>query len=167
MIKDITLKSCIEFAVATEDIGAKFYGQLAKKFAGTPEIPELFTQLGKDEEAHERQFSELLRQLPEEKAAPGSPENSDYVRAMSVSEFFSRDKGPFANIDKIENCNDALEKVFGFEKATLGFYTAVRDMIGSNPILNQVIEAEKRHVTRLMKVMIADATFRSLEDEWP
>ena len=38
---------------------------------------------------------------------------------LSVSEFFSRDRGPFAKIDGITDRDDALEKVFGFEKATL------------------------------------------------
>jgi rubrerythrin len=167
LIKDISLKSCIEFAVATEAVGAKFYAQLAKKFAGTAELAGLFEQLGKDEEVHQRQFSDLLGQLPAEKSAAVSADNSDYIRAMSASEFFSREQGPFANIEKIQNRDDALEKVFGFEKATLGFYNAVKDTLGENATLQQIIDAEKRHVTRIMKVMIAEAKFRSLEDEWP
>jgi rubrerythrin len=167
LIKDITLKGCIEFAVATEDVGAKFYGQLAKKFADNRELSELFKLLGKDEEEHKLQFSKLLNQLPGGTGASPSPEKSEYVRAMSVSEFFSRDRGPFASIDKIGNRDDALEKVFGFEKVTLGFYQAVQDMLGSNPVLNQVIEAEKSHITRVMKVMITGAKFRSLQDMWP
>jgi rubrerythrin len=167
LIKDLTLKGCIEFAVATEDVGAKFYRQLAKKFTGHRELPELFELLGKDEEEHKRQFSELLRRLPKEPAASGTAGRSDYVRAMSVSEFFSRDRGPFADIDKIGDRDDALDKVFGFEKATLGFYQAVRDMIGSNAVLNQVIEAEKNHITRVMKIMITGARFRGIEDQWP
>jgi rubrerythrin len=167
LIKDITLKGCIEFAVATEDVGAKFYGQLAKKFADIRELSELFKLLGKDEEEHKLQFSKLLNQLPSETGASPSPEKSEYVRAMSASEFFSRVRGPFANIDKIGNRDDALEKVFGFEKATLGFYQAVQDLIGSNPVLNQIIEAEKSHITRLMKVMITGEKFRSLQDPWP
>ena len=65
------------------------------------------------------------------------------------------------------NRDDVLEKVFGFEKATLGFYQAVQDMIGGNPVLTQVIEAEKSHITRVMKVMITGAKFRSLQDQWP
>jgi rubrerythrin len=166
LIKDISLKGCLEFAVATEDVGAKFYAQLAEKFAGNAELAELFKLLGKDEEVHKNQFSELLRQLPGSTTAP-APEKAEYVRAMSASEFFSRDRGPFVNIDKIGGRDDALEKVFGFEKATLGFYNAVKDLLGDNVILDQVIDAEKGHVTRLMKVMITGEKFRSLQDPWP
>lgn len=167
MIEDISLKGCIEFAVATEDVGAKFYGRLARKFAGNQEVSNLFELLGKDEEVHKRQFSELLNKLPEEPGVSHSPEKSEYVRAMSISEFFSHDQGPFADIDKVENRDDALGKVFGFEKATLGFFQAVQDLIGENPILNQVIAAEKNHITRIMKVMITGEKFRSLQDQWP
>ena len=167
MIEDIPLKGCIKFAVATEDVGAKFYGQLAKRFAGNREVSDLFELLGKDEEEHKRQFSQLLNQLPEETGASHSPDKSEYIRAMSVSEFFSRDQGPFANIDKIGNRDDALDKVFGFEKATLGFYQAVQDLIGNNSILNQVIATEKSHITRLMKLIITGEKFRSLQDQWP
>jgi rubrerythrin len=166
LLKDLSLKGCITFAVATEDVGAKFYSQLAKRFAGNREVSELFELLGKDEEEHKRQFSQLLNQLPEETGASHSPEKSEYVRAMSVSEFFSRE-GPLTNIDKIGNRDDALDKVFGFEKATLGFYQAVQDLIGGSPVLNQVIEAEKSHITRLMKVIITGEKFRSLQDQWP
>lgn len=167
MIDDISLKSCMEFAVATEDVGAKFYGRLARKFTGNQELSTLFDLLGKDEEVHKRQFSELLTKLPEEVGVSSSPEKREYVRAMSISEFFSRDQGPFTDIDKIKDRDDALEKVFGFEKATLGFYQSVQDLIGKNPTLSEVIEAEKNHVTRIMEVMIAGEKFRSLQDRWP
>jgi rubrerythrin len=166
MIKDLSLKSCIEFAVATEEMGAQFYSQLAGKFAGNRELADVFRQLGQDEEVHKDQFSELLNHLPQE-TGTSKAENSDYVRAMSMSEFFSRDKGPLANIDSVESRDNALEKVFGFEKATLGFYQAAKDIIGENLTLNEVIEAEKSHITRLMKIMITGAKFRSLQDVWP
>ena len=166
MLEYISLKSCIEFAVATEEIGAKFYGRLARKFASSQEIANLFELLGKDEQVHKQQFSELLKHVPQEKGEISSPEKSQYVRAMSISEFFSRYQGPFVDIDKIENRDDALEKAFGFEKATLGFYHAVQDVLGEKPTLTQVIEAEKNHITRLMKVMITGEKFRSLEDKW-
>jgi len=166
MLEDVSLKSCLEFAVATEDFGTKFYGRLAKKFSGNGEIANLFEQLGKDEQIHKQQFSELLEHVSPEKGEISAPEKSQYVRAMAISEFFSRYDGPFVDIDKIESRDDALEKAFAFEKATLGFYHAVQDVLGENSTLTQVIEIEKSHVTRLMKVMITGEKFRSLQDNW-
>ena len=167
MLEDISPKSCIEFAVVTEENGAKFYGHLAKKFASNQEISNLFELLGKDEEVHKEQFSELLKDVPRQVDEVSSPEKSQYVRAMSISEFFSHYQGPFADVDKIDSRDDALEKAFAFEKATLGFYHAAQDVLGENPTLTKVIEAEKSHISRLMKVMITGEKFRSLQDKWP
>jgi rubrerythrin len=166
MLEDVSLKSCLEFAVATEENGAKFYHRLATKFATEHEIADLFEQLGKDEQVHKQQFSKLLENAKPEEGELSSPEKSQYVRAMSISEFFSRYRGPFADIEKMEDRNDALEIAFGFEKATLGFYQAVKDILGDDPGLTQVIDAEKSHITRLMKVMVTGAKFRSLQDNW-
>jgi rubrerythrin len=167
MIEDVSLKNSIEFAVAVEDNGVNFYGRLAKKFSTNQDLSNLFELLGKDEEVHKLQFSDLLNHLPEEAGISSSPEKRDYVRAMSISEFFSRHQGPFADVDKIGNRDQALERVFSFEKATLGFYQAVQGLIGNNSVLNQVIEAEKSHVTRIMKVIMTGEKFRSLQDQWP
>ena len=166
MLEDISLKGCIEFAIVTEENGAKFYGRLAKKFSENQEIANLFELLSKDEQVHKQQFSELLKQVPQEVGETSAPEKSQYVRAMSIGEFFSRYQGPFVDIDKIENRDDALEKVFGFEKTTLGFYQAVQDVLGENPTLSEVIETEKSHITRLMKVLITGEKFRSFQDKW-
>jgi len=166
MLEDVSLKSCLEFAVATEEVGAKYYNRLASKFTDDREIAGLFEQLGKDEQVHKDQFSKLLENVKPEEGELSSPEKSQYVRAMSISEFFSRYQGPFVDIEKIDDRDDALEKAFGFEKATLGFYQAVQDVLGENPVLTQVIDIEKSHITRLMKLMLTGAKFRSLQDTW-
>ena len=166
MIKDLSPRSCVEFAIATEETGARFYSQLAERFSGNRELAVIFRQLGQDEEVHRDQFFDLLSHLPQE-AGTSTAETSDYVRAMSMSEFFSREKGPLSQIDSVKSRDDALGKVFGFEKATLGYYQAAKDIIGENIALNQIIEAEKSHIARLMKLMITGAKFRSLQDVWP
>jgi rubrerythrin len=167
LIEDITLKSCLEFAVVTEELGAKFYSRLSRKFAGDQEIANLFELLGKDEQAHKEQFLKFLQNLPEEVGVSHAPEQIGYLRAMSISEFFSPYQGPFMDVEKIESRDDALEKAFGLEKATLGFYQAARDVLGEQPPLTSVIEAEKSHIARLMKVIITGEKFRSLQDQWP
>jgi len=165
-MEEITLKKCIEFAISTEDTGAKFYDMMAGKFGTNQEISNLFKQLSKDEMVHKQQFSKLMGQVPPESGVSNAPEKSEYLRAMSISEFFSHHHGPFKDADKIENRDDALEKAFGLEKATLGFYQAIQDVLGNNPVLAEVIEVEKSHITRLMKVLITGEKFRSLQDEW-
>lgn len=167
MLEDVSLKGCIQFAIVTEELGVKFYGRLAKTFAGDQEIANLFELLSKDEQEHKEQFSKLLQNLPEEVDISHAPEQIGYLRAMSISEFFSQYQGPFIDVEKIQDRDDALQKAFRFERATLGFYHAVQDVVGEKPALTQIIEAEKSHVTRLLKVMITGEKFRSLQDKWP
>lgn len=166
MIEEITLKNCLEFAIKTEEIGSQLYERLARKLSDNTDVSETFQQLSRDEVVHKNQFSKLLEQLPDEAGIIEAPEKREYVKAMSISEFFSPTRGPFANIDKIEDRDDALERAFGLEKATLGFYKAVQDALGENEILSQVIEEEKSHIVALMKVMTTGAKFRSIQDKW-
>jgi rubrerythrin len=168
MIEDMTLKGCMEFAVATEELGDKIYTRLAAKFGDHKDIAGLFSRLAEDERVHKRQFSELLKKAPIEEGVSDSPEKREYLKAMSISEFFSHHRGPFQNIEKIQDRNDALQKALEFEKATLGFYRAVEDVMGKRELLTEVIETERNHVIVLLKALLVEGSeFRSLQDRWP
>jgi len=168
MIENITLKGCMKFAVATEELGTKIYARLAAKFADSKDIAQLFSRLSEDEKVHKHQFEELLRKAPADEATNSSPEELDYIRAMSHSEFFSHDRSPFRDMDKVRDRNDALQKALDFEKATLGFYKAVEESLGEYELLAQVIETERSHVVALVKALLVEGSeFRSLQDRWP
>ncbi|MCP4633694.1 MAG: ferritin family protein [candidate division Zixibacteria bacterium] len=166
MSTELTLERCVEFAISTEENGAKFYNQLAEKFGNNKDVADLFTRLSQDEEVHKKQFSKLLKELPNAQAAPLRDMDFDYIVAMSSSEFFSYDEGPFKNIERVKTQDDALGAAFELEKATLSFYNAVKEYLGENNILNHIIEAEKGHVVAIMKVMVTGGKFRSLQDKW-
>lgn len=168
MIEDMTLKGCMEFAVATEELGAKIYSRLATKFGNNKDVAELFSHLAADEKVHKQQFLALLKKAPEEEGVSETPEKREYLKAMSISEFFSHHRGPFKNVEEIQDRNDALQKALDFEKATLGFYRAVEDFHGKRELLTQVIETEKEHVVVLMKTLLVEGSeFRGLQDRWP
>lgn len=165
-MEQMTLKKCVEFAVATEENGAKFYKRMARKFASKPEISDLFKSLARDEAVHRKKFSRLLNDVPAESGTSNAPEQDEYLRAMSISEFFSHHEGPLKDAEKIKSSDDALEQAFNFEKATLGFYHAVQDVLGRNRTLTSIIKEEKNHVARLMKAMLTGEKFRGLQDDW-
>ena len=168
MIEDVTLKGCLEFAIATEERGAKIYAGLASTFSANQEIAQLFSRLAEDEQVHRQQFSQFLKNAPSEEKIISSPGERDYLKAMSLSDFFSQQSGPLRDIEKIQDRSDALQKVLEFEKATLGFYKAVEDVLGPHEMLSQVIEVEKNHVVVLMKALLVEGSaFRSLQDRWP
>ena len=168
MIEDVTLKRCMEFAVATEELGAKIYTRLAANFRENKEIATLFSRLAEDEPIHKIQFSELLKKAPADEGISSTPEKRDYVKAMSLSEFFSHDRGPFKDIEKIQDRNDALQRALDLEKATRCFYKAVEDVLGGHALLAEVIETERSHVAVLMKALLVEGSeFRGLQDRWP
>ncbi|MBD3168872.1 MAG: hypothetical protein GF307_05275 [candidate division Zixibacteria bacterium] len=165
-MEEITLKNCMKFAVATEEAGAKFYNQLAENFSDNKEIHDLFTQLSKDEVVHQKQFSNLLDKVGEDVKVGKGESGYDFIKAMSVSDYFDTEQGPFKDVDKVKDREEALSHAFELEKATLGFYNAVKAVLGDNDTLNSVIQAEQNHITTIMKVMVTEGKFRSLEDKW-
>lgn len=166
MLQDVSMKKCVEFAITTEELGARFYARMAKKFGDQGDVSDLFAQLSRDEEVHKEQFSKLLSEAPDAPDVSDAPEKAQYLRAMSISEFFSHYTGPFKDRDDIENRDQALERALAFEKSTLGFYKAVEEVLGSHPTLSKIIDAERGHVTAIMKALVTGGKFRSTQDNW-
>jgi rubrerythrin len=161
----MTPRKAIEFAVKTEELGTKFYQQLAQKFSDDPELRELFELLGKDEVMHEHLFRKLLEQTPPDEGVSTGPE-FQYLRAMSLSHFFMGHDGLKRKSKEIESKSDALALAFQLEKDTLHFYIAMREVLGESDALNGVIEAEKAHLTKVLQYIITDSKFRGLADRW-
>jgi rubrerythrin len=161
----MTPRKAIDFAVKTEELGTKFYRQLALKFSDQAELKELFELLAKDEVMHEAQFRKLLEQTPPDEGVSTGPE-FQYLRAMSLSQFFMGEEGLKRKCREIEDKDDALGIAFELEKATLQYYSAMREVLGGNDTLDAVIEAEKAHLTKVMQYIITDSKFRGLADRW-
>jgi rubrerythrin len=167
MIENVTVAKCLEFAIQTEEMGAELYQRLAKKFASDREICELFEGLGRDEVQHRELFQTLRdRSLPRFANQKIPVEQQDYVRAMSVSDVFSGSRGLAQNVEGIKNRDDALERVLHLEKATLAYYQAVRDIVGPEEALESLIAVEKRHVVKVMQLLLTGAKFRGLADSY-
>ena len=165
MTEVMTPRQAIEFAVKTEELGTRFYQQLALKFSDQSELKELFELLAKDEVVHEAQFRRLLEKTPPDQGVSTGPE-FQYLRAMSLSQFFMGEEGLKKKCKEIEGKDDALGLAFELEKATLQYYTALRDVLGASETLDDVIEAEKTHLAKVMQYVITDAKFRWWSDKW-
>jgi rubrerythrin len=165
MIENVTAAKCVEFAVQTEEIGAALYQALAKRFAADAELRELFEGLGRDEAQHRELFRALGERLaPRFRTARVSEEQRAYLRAMSASEVFSAARGPAQDLEGIRSRDDALERALNLEKATLAYYQAVREVIGADEVIDSLIEVEKRHVVKVMQLLITGEKFRGLAD---
>ena len=165
MTEVTTPRKAIEFAVKTEELGTKFYQQLALKFSEQAELKELFESLAIDEVLHEEQFRKLLERLPPDEGVSTGPE-FQYLRAMSLSQFFMGQEGLKKKCREIESKDDALRIAFELEKATLQYYTALREVLGASDALEAVIEAEKGHLAQVLEYIEMDARYRGLSDDW-
>jgi rubrerythrin len=164
MSDELTVTEAIEFAIATEETGARTYSKLAERFSAEEEISATFSLLAKDERTHQAQFQALLDRVPPDEGVMTKDEKSRYLRAMAMSEFFRGDSGLVAKLDKVDNLNEVLIHVLEFEKATLGYYLAVKDVLGETGALDKIIQAEKSHIVRLMKYILTDERMKGLAD---
>jgi rubrerythrin len=150
MSKDeFTIKDALELAVIAEQTGAKIYARMARKAEDDPELAEVFLRLTREEEAHEALFRELLAALSdEEKAETGRYGVQEFLKATAISEFFGGEtRERFRSISSIQ---EALEGALKLERDTLAFYLELRTAIGGSPILDEIIEIERTHVSDLV-----------------
>jgi rubrerythrin len=161
---DFTLHDALQIAVMTEQLGAKVYTRFAKRFADDKGIAEVFTKLAGEEQFHERYFQSLLDQNPRTEKEVGRFGVDEYLRATAISEFFGKDA--MNKLKEVATPGEALAQAVRLEKATLLFYHALRDNLGASTALDELINAEKSHLTTLMKVVLTDARFRGLSDTW-
>jgi len=167
MTENITVADCVEFAMRTEEIGAELYRGLAKKFSGDRELSELFEALGRDEVQHGELFRALHdRVVPRFPGQAVTAEQQDYLRAMAMSEVFSGEKGIAKNLEGVRTRDDALERALNLEKATLAYYQAMREVLGADEVLDALIAVEKRHVVKVMQLLVTGAKFRGLADRF-
>ena len=141
-LEELTLRRAVEFAITTEQLGGKLYERLSKKFADDEELSKIFKQLSEDEETHEKQFQALLSRV--------------------ISLFFLSRVGICRDLGSIETREDALQRAFELEQASLGFYQTLREILGEEPVLDSIINVEKQHLLAVMKVLMTGEKFRGL-----
>ena len=167
MLEDVTIRKAVEFAVKTEEVGNVFYTKMSRKFEEKDkEISEIFATLAKDEIAHRQQFKTLLDTVPEDPNVSSKDERFALLKIMSRSEFFMGEDGIYRALDEIETRDDALERAVRLEKETLGYFQALKDVLGNNDVLNAIIKIEKGHLVKLMEYMITGAKMRGLSDKF-
>ena len=157
-IQDLTLEKAVDFAVQTERLGHELYCALANRFRDDSELRELFSTLAEEEEHHAGYFTGLRERLGN---VPLSPEDQQYLRAISLSDIFAESLGD--GFDAVKTRQDALAKAFELERTTLGYYQALKQIV-PDAILDEMIAEERRHLVKVMSHMVTGATLRGLGD---
>jgi rubrerythrin len=164
MPEDLTLRESVQLAVTTEQLGGEYYDRMAKKFSDDKDVSQVFSQLAEDERSHEAQFKSLLDRVPKQEDTSERYELYQFLRATAISEFFTKDY--FRKAEGFDSVSEALGSALAFEKATLLYYQALRDVLGEDRQLDAIINAEKNHVVSIARILPTDAKFRGLGDKF-
>ena len=152
-IEGPNLRQAVEFAITTEQLGVRSYRRLARNLENDDDAAELFLRLAQDEERHEAEFRRLMETVPLSDADREYPETYGFLRAMSISEFFSPTSGLTRDVEEIQSRAEALRRAIELEKATLGYYQALREVLGESEALDGIIQAEREHLLTVTQML--------------
>jgi rubrerythrin len=155
-MEKFSLREAVEQAVQTEKLGYAFYRAVAEKFEDDSRMKELCETLADKEREHEKTFSDLAKVVRDEGVVDWE-EVSKYLRAIVESEFFLGKEKSLPSLDGVKSVAEAVRFAVGFEKETLLYFYAIRDLIREKDVLSRIIEEEKSHIVWLNKVEFSAA----------
>lgn len=146
-----SIQEVVEQAVQTEKLGYEFYNRMSEKFKEAPRLKKLFDMLATKELEHERKFSDLKETVPDN-IVDDMGEVSAFLRAVAESEFFLGNSKSLVALEKLNSGADAVRFAIGFERETLLYYYGLKDVVGNDTILNEIINEEKSHIRWLAEM---------------
>ncbi len=144
-MEKFSISEVIEQAVRAEKLGYEFYTRMAKKFKKDNQLQGLFKTLAEKELQHKKTFSDLKTKVKDEEPE-GWEEVSEYLRAIVESEFFLGKKKSLPSLEHVKSVVGAVKFALGFEKETLLYYYAVRDVIKEKDVVDEIINEERSHI---------------------
>lgn len=145
-----SISEVIEQAVQTERLGYQFYTAMADRFREDTGLKKLFETLGAKELVHEKRFSEL-KEITGAPEPAGWEDVSPYLRAIVESEFFLGKNKSLPALEQVKTVEDAVNFAMAFEKETLLYFHAVRDVVKEKDVVDEIINEEKSHIMWLSK----------------
>jgi rubrerythrin len=149
-MEKFSLREAVEQAVQTERLGYEFYLEAARRFGDNQQMKELCETLARKERDHEKRFSELMTAVRDEGEEDWG-EVSKYLRAIVESEFFLGKDKSLPSLDGVKTVADAVRFAIGFEKETLLYFYAIRDVLSGKDIISRIIDEEKSHIVWLSR----------------
>lgn len=159
-MKDLSINDVLDIAVRAEDLGARAYADLAKKFSDNEELRELFESLARDEIEHKLFFAELAKKSSNLKVSLAEVDRQ-FLNGVDISKFFE----PIQNSQNMSQ-TEIFKLIYDFEKESVLFYVGIRDIVTDEKIIDEIIRVEKDHMTRIMKFIVTDSKYRGIKDNW-
>ena len=147
------------FAIAEkiEQNGARFYRNAAEK-AGSYDAAEVLRGLAVDEEAHEKFFIGLRKEMGDVETLDFDPDGklAEYLSVMADGLVFDVNTDPSDMLAGSESPEDVLKMAIGLEKDSVVFYAGMRDLVPEKygkDKLDGIIREEGRHILKLTNVL--------------
>ncbi len=159
-MKDLSINDVLDIAVRAEDLGAKAYADLSKKFSEDENLKDLFESLARDEVEHKLFFLELAKKTSNLKLSLAEVDR-EFLQGVDLSRFCDP-------IQKSQNMSktEIFKLIYDFEKESVLFYVGIRDVVEDEKILDEIIRVEKDHMNRIMKFILTDSQYRGIRDNW-
>lgn len=145
-----SIDEVIEQAVQTEKLGFEFYKAMSLKFSENAKLKKLFNTLALKERVHEQRFAEL-REITKGETIENPGEVSAYLRAIVESKFFLGKHKSLPSLGRVKTVEDAVGFAMGFEKETMLYFYAIRDMVQEQDVVDEIINEEKSHIMWLAR----------------
>ncbi|HDP94756.1 MAG TPA: hypothetical protein ENN40_05275 [Candidatus Aminicenantes bacterium] len=152
MENDLQIRDILEFAIAIETNGYKFYTETAKKFSGLKTV-QLFHFLAEEELKHEHYFRSLMLQQPDFTPSSTLTDAYEIFRADFLNSFALANRDAFdQTIEAVHSLQEAVAQAIQFEKDTVVLYSSIRKHIDSrhHEQLSLIINEELGHIGRLL-----------------
>ena len=149
-----TAAEMVDIAIQLEQNGQVFYTEAALR-TEDEEIKRFLEFLAKEEQRHEQVFRDLKPAEREHRPAQEYPgERSEYVQVLLEERLLPSAEIVEKVLPSLNSETALLDFALGFEKDTILFYFEMRHLLGEahRHILNEIIEQEKHHVTRLRRL---------------
>jgi rubrerythrin len=153
----LTGDEIIEIAMRLEESGEAFYRAAAEK-ATTDSVKALFEELALQEQYHRRAFQQMGRNAVELTLSPEQWEDFQaYTGALLQQHFFSDPENALNVASEAKDEQAALQAALEFERETLLFFHALRDVIRGREqeVVEGIIQEEQRHIRRISKLVQA------------
>lgn len=141
-----------QMAIQMEQSGYGFYSAAAEA-ASHPEVRKLLEWLSGQERLHERIFRDMLPTIPEHRPPEEyDGQRADFIQSLLDTRVLPDVEGGERALARMASDQEALDFALGFEKDTILFLYAMRDLVPSGQAaqVDRLIEEEKGHVQRLV-----------------
>ena len=154
----------MELAIQIEKNGLEYYSLMVEK-ATNPEVKQVFSFLGREEQSHLENFSKIREKLAASQADRdfaiadeyNTPEMMNYLTALFDGRVFPNLNSHADIASEIKTDEQAIYHAIGFEKDTVLFFQEILSILGpidqNRGLVEELIRQEKIHIARLYMLL--------------